>query len=340
MHSAQQPAVIPYSEVEQLREARDMLRHAADELQALSRRLDTGFCAAVELLAECRGTLVLTGMGKAGHVARKLAATFSSTGTRAQFLHPAEAVHGDLGSLARHDVVLALSNSGETEELCRLLPYLKQIGPPLVALTCKTTSTLGRAADVVLALGSIREGGYHGLAPTTSATAMLALGDALALVVSRVRGFTREQFGRLHPAGNLGRQCQSVVDVMRSGEQLRIAPETATIREVLVGRHRPGRRSGAVMLVDSDGRLSGLFTDSDLARLLESRRDAQLDRPICESMTQKPKCISDAAPLSDALELLSRHHISELPVIDDSGRPVGLIDITDLIGLVPEARAE
>ncbi|MGQ0635247.1 MAG: KpsF/GutQ family sugar-phosphate isomerase [Planctomycetaceae bacterium] len=340
MHAAHQSVVIPSAEVEQLREARDMLRHAAQELTTLSRRLDTSFCAAVTILAECRGTLVITGMGKAGHIARKLAATFSSTGTRAQFLHPAEAVHGDLGCLAREDVVLALSNSGETEELCRLLPYIRQIGPALLALTAKATSSVGRAADVVLALGSIREGGHQGLAPTTSATAMLALGDALALVVSRTRGFTREQFGRLHPAGNLGRLCQGVADLMRSGDQLRIAPETATIREVLVGKPTAGRRTGAVMLVDADGRLSGVFTDSDLARLLEGRRDAQLDRPIGESMTPCPKCISCGAPLSDAVDLLSQYRISELPVVDGAGCPVGLIDITDLIGLVPEERAE
>lgn len=340
MIAARQPDLIPSTDVEQLREARDILRHAAHEISELSRRLDTRFCSAVQLLVGCRGTVIVTGMGKAGHVGRKLAATFSSTGTRAQFLHPAEAVHGDLGCVGPEDVGLALSNSGETEELCRLLPLWKQIGSPLVAVTARESSTLGRAADVVLELGHVREAGHYGLAPTTSATAMLALGDALALVVSRTRGFTREQFGRLHPAGSLGRLCQSVADLMRQGDQLRVAPETATIREVFVDHRKPGRRTGAVMLVDAAGQLSGLFTDSDLVRLLENRHEEKFDRPIAESMTAAPKCVRHDAPLSDAIELLSRHHISELPVIDPEGHPVGLIDITDLIGLVPEERAE
>ncbi len=340
MIAARQHELIPSADVDQLREARDMLRHTAHEVAELSRRLDTRFCAAVQLLVGCRGSVVVTGMGKAGHVGRKLAATFSSTGTRALYLHPAEAVHGDLGCLGPEDVGLALSNSGETEELCRLLPLWKQIGAPLVAVTAREDSTLGRSADVVVLLGHIREAGHHGLAPTTSATAMLALGDALALVVSRTRGFTREQFGRLHPAGSLGRLCQGVADLMRQGDQLRIAPETATIRDVLVARRKPGRRTGAVMLVDAAGQLSGLFTDSDLVRLLENRHEEKLDRPIAESMTPAPKCIRQDAPLSDAIDLLSRYHISELPVIDPEGRPVGLIDITDLIGLMPEERAE
>lgn len=338
MSALPQPEFIPYSEVEQLREARDFLRHSAHELTELSRRLDTRFCAAVELLAQCTGSIVVTGMGKAGHIGRKLTATLSSTGTRAGFLHPAEAVHGDLGCLRGDDVVLAFSNSGETEELCRLLPTLAQLGTPLVAVTAKETSTLGRAAQIALELGNIREAGQHGLAPTTSTTAMLALGDALALVVSRKKGFTREQFGRLHPAGNLGRLCQSVSDMMRRGDQLRIASEDSTIREVFVDRRRSGRRTGAVMLVDSSGRLSGLFTDSDLARLLENRHEARLDLAIRESMTPEPKRIAHDAALNDAIELLSRYRISELPVVDAGCRPVGLLDITDLIGLVPEER--
>lgn len=328
------------AEVDELREARQILRQASLAIGEISERLDTRFCAAADLIRRCAGAVVVTGMGKAGLIGRKLAATLSSTGTRALFLHPAEAVHGDLGAVHADDVVLALSNSGETEEISRLLPLLTRRSIPIVAITAKASSALGRAATITLELGHLREAGQFGLAPTTSTTVMLALGDALALVVSRSRGFTREQFGQLHPGGSLGRQLQCVREVMRSGEQLRVAPESATIREVFVSMRKPGRRTGAVILVDAAGHLSGLFTDSDLVRLLEERREAEVDRPIAGVMTVQPKTIAADAPLVDAIDLLSRHRISELPVVDFEGRPVGLVDITDLIGLMPEERVE
>jgi arabinose-5-phosphate isomerase len=340
MQSLPSADVVPCSEVEQLREARDMLRHASKAVADLSRRLDTRFCTAVRLLEQCAGSVVVTGMGKAGLIGRKLSATFSSTGTRALFLHPAEAVHGDLGCVRPDDVILALSNSGETEEISRLLPLLGRLEVPIIAITARDASTLGRAAAVTLELGPLREAGQFGLAPTTSTTAMLALGDALALVVSRSRGFTRQDFGRFHPAGSLGRLLQTVAEAMRSGDQLRIASERNTIREIFVNIRKTGRRTGAVMLVDTDGRLSGLFTDSDLVRLLEERRENEIDLPIAGAMTANPKTIAPDAPLADAISLLSQHHISELPVIDADGRPVGLVDITDLIGLMPEERVE
>lgn len=340
MSAQREPEVIPFDDFEQLREARDILRQEAQTLGDLSRRLDGTFCAAVGLVTSCRGVVVVTGMGKAGIIGRKIAATLSSTGTRALFLHPAEAVHGDLGCVRADDVVLALSNSGETEEICRLLPIISRIGARLIALTSRDTSTLGSAANVTIALGHLPEAGQFGLAPTTSTTAMLAVGDALALVVSRARGFSRQEFALLHPAGSLGRKLQVVRDVMRSGEQLRIASETATIREVFVNMRRPGRRTGAVMLVDAGGRLSGLFTDSDLVRLLEDHRETQLDRPISEAMTAAPKRVAADAPLADAIALLSQYRISELPVIDGQEHPVGLVDITDLIALMPDERME
>jgi len=330
--------LISLSEVEQLRDARDMLRHTSEVIGELSRGLDTRFCEAVRLLQECHGAAVVTGMGKAGLIGRKLAATLSSTGTRALFLHPAEAVHGDVGCVRPDDVVLALSNSGESEELLRLLPAFHRIKAPIIAITARESSTLGRAAAVVLPLGRISDAGQFGLAPTTSTSAMLALGDALAMGASRARGFTRQQFGLNHPAGALGRQLQTVREVMRSGDNLRIAPESCTIRETLVGIRKPGRRTGAVMLVDSAGVLAGLFTDSDLVRMLEERRESEIDKPIAEVMTQSPKTIHPDAPLADAVGLLSKYHISELPVVDLEHRPVGLIDITDVIELMPEQR--
>jgi arabinose-5-phosphate isomerase len=231
--------------------------------------------------------------------------------------------------------VLVLSNSGETEEVVRLLPTLNEWGLTIVAITGREHSTLGTHAQVTLSIGRVREAGQFGLAPTASTTAMLAIGDALALVVSRVRGFTPQGFARFHPAGSLGRQSQSVREVMRRGDQLRVASEEATVREVFAQRGKPGRRTGAVILVDGDGRLSGLFTDSDLARLLEGRRESQLDRPICEVMTRQPCTIAVDALLAEAVEILSSHHWSELPVVDADGCPVGLVDITDVIGLLP-----
>lgn len=326
---------IPWSHVEQLRQARDVLRTEAQAIDELSGRLDSDFCAAVELLVSCRGRVVVTGMGKAGLIGRKVAATLSSTGTPAHFLHPAEAVHGDLGCLGGEDVLLALSNSGETEELCRLLPLVQRLGVRIVAITAVDTSALGSQADAVIRLGRLREAGPFGLAPTTTTTAMLALGDALALVVSRLKGFTPQQFAVFHPGGSLGRQLATVGEVMRRGDQLRIARDDATIREVFVGLGHPGRRTGAVMLVDSDGQLSGLFTDSDLARLLEQRREFQLDHSIGEVMTPRPVTISPEATLQEAVDILSSRKISELPVVDPEHRPIGLIDITDVIALLP-----
>lgn len=333
--SAAAESLVPYTPLEQLREARQILRDEAAAVDELSRRLDADFCTACQLLHDCAGSVIVTGMGKAGLIGQKIAATLSSTGTRAHVLHPAEAVHGDLGCLHKNDVLLALSHSGETEEISRLLPIVRRMRVPVIAITATHTSTLGRQADVVLRLGRVREVGPHGLAPSTSTTLMLALGDALALVVCRLRGFTPQQFALFHPAGSLGRQLQTVGEVMRPLPELRVAPHEQTVRQVFVGLSKPGRRTGAVMLTDSEGRLAGLFTDSDLARLLEQRREAQLDRPIAEVMTPRPLTIGPDALLREAVERLSQRKVSELPVVDADGRPVGLIDITDVIGLMP-----
>lgn len=326
-------AWVPYAQFEQLREAREILRLEAEALQQVAQRLDAEFCAAVTAIAETRGRVVVTGIGKAGLIGRKLTATFCSLGTRALFLHPAEAIHGDLGMIDPDDLVLILSNSGETEEICRLLPTLQRWGNRIIALTGREQSTLTRAADIRLIIGRLREADPHALAPTVSTTAMLAVGDALAIVVSRMRQFTPRDFAQYHPGGSLGQQLLTVREMMRTGDQLRIAPETQTIREILASFPTAGRRTGAVILVDEQGLLSGLFTDSDLVKLLERRREGQLDRPIQEVMTQRPYTIQVEALLSTAIDLLSAHHLSELPVVDAAGIPVGLLDITDLIGI-------
>ena len=326
---------VTYSQFEQLREGRAIIKQEGEALLDLSQRLDTDFCRVVDLILHLRGRVVVTGVGKAGLIGQKVVATLASTGTRSQFLHPTEALHGDLGCLSSDDVLLAISNSGETQEVCDVVAAARSLDVTCIALTGSEFSTLGLQAEIVLRLGSIREAGPLSLAPTCSTTAMLAVGDALALVLSRARGFTPQQFAVLHPGGSLGRRLRLVREVMRCGNQLRIASQSATIREVFSSPSCGGRRSGAVILIDADGCLSGLFTDSDLARLLEQHREAQLDRPIGEVMTKSPLTIDADSLLHDAVEVLSSRKISELPVVDNSHRPIGLIDITDVIGLMP-----
>ncbi|WP_339911407.1 KpsF/GutQ family sugar-phosphate isomerase [Symmachiella dynata] len=335
--SALQPAsVIPTVEVARLRAGKQIIREEATALNCVAENLSVQFSHAIETILACTGRVVVTGMGKAGWIGQKIAATLSSTGTPAQFLHPAEAVHGDLGCLHGGDVVLALSNSGETDEICQLIHHLKSMQTSLIAITGRETSTLADAADVTLSLGPVGEAGQLKLAPTNSTTAMLAVGDALALVISEERGFTPQDFARFHPGGSLGNRLKTVAETMRHGSDLRISNETRSIRDVLVGLSRPERRTGAVMLVDTDGGLTGIFTDSDLARLLELRADEQLDQPISNVMTRRPLTIAADAMLTDALAILSQRRISELPVVDPEGQPVGLIDITDVIGLLPD----
>lgn len=320
---------------EQLRFGRWVLCTEAEAIEKVSRNLDHSFCQAVRLLFDCRGSVIVTGMGKAGLVGQKIAATLASTGTQAHVLHPAEAVHGDLGRISRDDVVLALSHSGETEEIVRLLPILEEIGVSVVAITSREDSTLAKGSRITIGLGPLQEACPLGLAPSSSTTALLAVGDALALVVSRMRNFQSRDFARFHPAGSLGRRLKRVDALMRRDNALRIAPERCSVREVFVRLQKPGRRSGAIMLVDDEGRLSGLFTDSDLARLFEGRRDASLDQQIAEVMTHKPVTVSPGTLMEDAVRILTERKISELPVVDEEGRPVGLLDITDCIGLLP-----
>jgi len=321
---------------EQLRLAREIVRTEGQTLLALADRLGEEFCHAVALLAATKGSVIVSGMGKAGLIGQKIAATFASTGTRSHFLHPAEAIHGDLGRVHADDAVLMLSFSGQTEEVVRILPALRELGVAMIAVTGQRESAVARQAVIRLDLGAIREACPLGLAPTASTAAMLALGDALALVLSRMRGFTSHDFARFHPGGSLGRKLARVEDVMRPLDQCRVARSTQTLRETLVAQSRPGRRTGAIMVVDLAGLLAGVFTDSDLARLLEANRDGAIDGPIADVMTRSPTTITSGELLSVACELLSRRKISELPVVDQAGRPLGLIDITDVVGLTPE----
>ena len=328
------------SEQQILAYGREVIAAEARALEGLIERLDKSFCEAVRLIQTTRGCVIVTGIGKAGLIGQKLTATFASTGARAHFLHPAEAFHGDLGRIHRDDVVLALSQSGETSEVLQLLPALKTFGVKLVAITASDKNTLGRAADVVLRLGRLAEACSLGLAPSTSTTAMLALGDALALVVSRLRGFAPEDFARFHPGGALGLKLSAVDDHMRPLVECRVAGANQTIREVLVKSTRPGRRSGAIMLLEAEGRLAGLFTDSDLARLIERRSDTALDAPIATVMVKSPTTIQTGSRMSAAIDILTDRKFSELPVVDEQGRPVGMIDVTDVVAMLPEHARE
>jgi arabinose-5-phosphate isomerase len=317
-----------------LAHGKEILRAEGEAVLRAADALEASFCRGVKLLLECTGSVVVTGIGKAGLVARKISATLASTGTPSHFLHPAEAMHGDLGAIRGDDVVLALSQSGETEEITRLLPHLAARRVAIVALTGRPDSALGRAATVVVATGTLREACTLGLAPSTSTSLMLALGDALALVTSSLRQFTAEDFAARHPGGSLGRQLMLVEDVMRPLAECRIAGPTDTVREVFA-RPLPARRTGAVMILDAAGTLAGIFTDSDLARLFERRHDAALDAPIGSVMTSRPTTLSAGTRLRDAVAILESRRLSELPILGPDGRPVGLVDIVDLVGLVP-----
>jgi arabinose-5-phosphate isomerase len=330
-------AILPNSDsLEQARihRGQQVLLAGAEIIRQLVDRLDDQFSAACECLVHCRGQVIVTGIGKAGIIGRKLAASLTSTGTASHFLHPAEAVHGDLGCVRDGDVVIVLSYSGETEEVTRLLPTLRTRASILIAITAGRESSLGKQADVVLELGYHTEACSLGLAPSTTTTGMLALCDALTITVCEERGFTREQFARLHPAGSLGRQLMNVCEAMRPLIDCRVALDSLTVRQVMVQVSRPGRRTGAVMLLNLRGKLVGIFTDSDLARLLERCEDGRLDSPISEVMTKRFQTISQHSRLRHATELMAKRKISELPVVDDTGCPLGILDLTDLVGMV------
>jgi arabinose-5-phosphate isomerase len=328
---------------ERLGYARQVLRAEAAGLEAVARRVDDSFLHAVDLIAaQTRGgasRVAVTGTGKSADVGQKIAGTLCSTGTRAYVLDATRAVHGDLGMVHPEDVALVLSHSGESDEIVRLLGPLRSLVRAVVALTGNAGGTLARRADVAIVYGPLDEVCPLGLAPSASTTAMIALGDALAFVLSRDREFSAEEFARYHPAGSLGRKLLRVDAVMRQGPELRLAPATDTVRSVFASVRQTGRRTGAVMLLDAEDRLAGLFTDSDLARLIEARRDDALDRPVSEVMTVAPLTVPPGTRVVEAVEIMKRHKISELPVIDAEGRPVGLLDVTDLIGFAPAEAA-
>ncbi len=299
-------------------------------LDAVAARIDGAFSSACELILAAHGRVVCIGMGKSGHIARKIAATLASTGTPAFYVHPGEAGHGDLGMITDTDVVLALSNSGETEELLTLLPVLARQGNRLVAMTGRAASTLAREADVHLDVSVPAEACPLDLAPTASTTAALAMGDALAVALLEARGFTAEDFARSHPAGMLGRRLLlHIADVMHAGDEVPKVRETASLSEALVEMSR--KRLGMTAVVDGENRLLGLFTDGDLRRTLDDDRADLRNTRIAEVMTHSPKTIAPDRLAVEAAQLMEAHKINALLVVDDAGRVVGALNIHDLL---------
>jgi arabinose-5-phosphate isomerase len=311
-----------------LEAARRVLRAEIAGLQALLDGLDGAFAAAVEHLAAVRGRIVVTGMGKSGHVARKIAATLASTGSPAQFVHPGEASHGDLGMIAAGDAVIALSNSGETAELGDIVAYTRRFRIPLVAVTRRSPSTLADAADAALVLPASPEACPLGLAPTTSTTMMLALGDALAVALLELRGFSPSDFHVFHPGGRLGRKLVHVGEIMHTGDEVPLAPQGAVMADAILTMTE--RRLGCVGITDGEGRLAGIITDGDLRRHMSPQL---LDSTVDKVMSRRPKTIGPRALAAAALNLMNgqKPQVTCLFVVDEALRPIGVVHMHDCL---------
>ena len=309
--------------------AERVLRIEAEAILGLIPKLDERFERAVELLRGCAGRVIVTGMGKSGLIGRKIAATLASTGTPAHFLHPAEGVHGDLGMVARGDVVLALSNSGETDEALAILPPLKRLGVPILLLTGNPTSSLARQCEVVLDVSVPEEACPMNLTPTSSTTAALAVGDALAMVLLELRGFRPEDYAALHPRGSLGwRALFRVADLMLTGDALPIVPESTPLRDVIVEMTR--KRKGMTTVTDGAGRLVGVVTDGDLRRLHLTGKSID-DLSAGQAASRGPKTIRSEDLAAKALEVMETWQITSLVIVDEARRPVGLIHMHDIL---------
>jgi len=323
-----------------LASAREVLRLEAKAILDLAERLEEPFSRAVEMVIDAtgdekKGRVIVTGMGKAGIIGQKISATLASTGTPSWSIHPADAPHGDLGRITPDDIVLALSKSGETTEISRMLSQVRRFGARVVSITCQADSTLGRYSDVCINLGDVPEACPLGLAPSTSTTVMLAIGDALALTVLKRRGFTRDQFAAFHPGGSLGKALIKVEEVMRTGEANVTVPPDATVREAIAAITTiPLKvRAGAACVADSGGRLVGFFTDGDLRRSLQQFGGDLLSMPISKVMTKNPTTIKVGSLAADAARILEARKFDELPVVEADGRLAGLIDVQDLLQL-------
>lgn len=309
----------------------EVLRLEAEALQALCGRLGPSFQASCGRILACRGRVVVTGMGKAGLIGQKVSATLASTGTPSLSLHPADALHGDLGRIQDEDLLLAFSMSGKTRELVALVPPAKAIGAAVIAVTRDADSPLGQLSDLVIELGTLTEACPLGLAPTVTTTAMLALGDALAMAVLEGREFTREEFARFHPAGDLGRQLMQVHEIMRRDEQLPLLRTGSRLREAVVVMTETPGRPGAALIVDAAGELLGIFTDGDLRRAVQNESDRVLNEPVDDYMAARPRVIAPDRLVEEAQRVFTQTHVDQMPVVDHDGRVVGLLDIQDLL---------
>jgi arabinose-5-phosphate isomerase len=314
-------------------QAKRVLRIEADAVARLIDRIDENFDKAVDLIMGCRGRVVVTGMGKSGHIGNKIAATLASTGTPALFLHPAEGIHGDLGMVTKGDIVIALSNSGETEELSRMLPSLKRIGIRIIALTGNTDSTLAKSSDVVIDVGVKEEACPLGLAPTASTTATLAMGDALAVVLLDRRGFKEEDFACYHPGGALGKRLLlRVQDIMHTGDAIPTVAEEALVKDAIY--EISSKKMGVTAVVDTAGRLVGVISDGDLRRWMERTEktgENLLAKKAREIMTRDPKMIAKEALAAEAVAIMENSSITCLLILDPGKRPEGVIHLHDLL---------
>ncbi|MCK4946779.1 MAG: KpsF/GutQ family sugar-phosphate isomerase [Candidatus Aureabacteria bacterium] len=310
--------------------AKRVLRIEAGAVKTVLDKLDKQFDRAVDTILHSLGRVIVTGMGKPGLIGRKISATLASLGTPSLFLHPAEAIHGDLGMVLKGDVVIALSNSGESDEIVKLIPIIKKIGASMIAITGNKKSTLARYSDVVLDAGVGREACPMNLAPTASTTAALALGDALAIALLESKNFKIEDYAFFHPGGTLGRKLLKVRDIMRTGKNFAFAKEDESIKAVLIKITRA--RAGSASIVNSKGKMVGLFTDGDLRKHLEKDPDL-ITKQVKKYMTRNPTVISQDKLAMEALRIIKDKKFDEIPVIDKKGRPVGLLDEKDLLGL-------
>jgi arabinose-5-phosphate isomerase len=311
-----------------------ILEVEAEAVRRVASRLDADFARTVDAILALSGRVVTAGMGKAGIIAQKISATFASTGTPSIFLHPADAIHGDLGRVVEGDLLLALSKSGETEEVLRLLAPVKAVGVRVVAMTQSRASSLARHSDMVLELGEIEEAGTLALAPTVSSTVMLTLGDALALVVQEGRDFGPADFARFHPGGDLGRRLMRVEELMRKAERNPLVRSGSSVLDAIGVMTRTPGRPGATSVVDAAGTLVGFFTDGDLRRLLEDERHRDfVTERIDDVMTVQPRTIAPDTYAMEALAYLHKHRVDQVPVVDGDNRLVGLLDVQDLLDL-------
>lgn len=312
--------------------ARKVIEAEADAIKSVTPIVDGNFSTAAEMIYNCTGSVIVTGIGKAGIIGRKISATLASTGTPSHFLHPAEAVHGDLGRLRKGDIVIVLSYGGETDEIIRLINLVKQLEIKLISITGDGDSTLGKYSDVILCMGKMNEACPLGVAPSVSTACMLAVGDALAFTVMKARNFSVEDYVRFHPGGSLGAKLMTVEQSMmfKPGEKLAIAQETDSVKELLE-KTANVKRHGAVIIVDKDGKLTGIITDADIRRLITKQGETAFKIKAKAVMTANCKRINADALAAEATAIFHKYRIDELPVVDGDGKPVGLIDVQDIV---------